>query len=397
MVNNERQGNSSLLNNEHAQQVEADADDSASVRTSVLLNALLEEGHFDLTNPAGVSQLLQGQVNHSPKLAQLIDDWNRHSQNVDDSNRNRSSNNNSNSNNNNLSSILDDILKRQSQLEEKPKVTTKQLLNSALKICSLYLLSPEQSERYLTNIPDEVRLKAVNLIQRNSRHDPEVFDELKSVSYQFLEIDCFPKFLSTVALHNIHDEISDWRFHAHSTGGNRNKSQASLTEKDLESMRHISKSPFSTYTTLSRIMFGLLWLGVGFWIGYTLIFLKYDRGIRVVTIVPFCIGSYFVVCGLYQVDILYSWFGITQRLLYKDRKVTEDGYDGNVPVDVKESKDKIPFIFGILGGRNRLIEVKHPFIRKFLFQRGLWCCLLVLISTGVFTVVFSCVPGHRCV
>ncbi|CCD24879.1 Rax1p NDAI_0E00630 [Naumovozyma dairenensis CBS 421] len=374
-----------------------DDDDNISVTTSVLLNALLDEGHLDFENPERVSQFLQGNTEYSPKLSQLLEDWKRHSIANNDSNRKGSLNrNNSNvrsreTNGAALPDVVDDILRKQSQQEERAKITTKQLLNNALKICSIYLQSPERSERYLTNLPDDIRLKALNLVQNERRHDPQVFEELKSIAFQFLEMDCFPKFLSTVALHNIHDEISDWRFHSNARSHNLTRVDKSL----IKNHDHISKSPFSTYTLLSRTIFGLLWLGIGFWIGYTLIFLKYDRGIRVVTIVPFAIGNYFIICGMYRVDIIYSWFGVTQRLLYKHNEKNRDA-DREVQMDEKNGKNHhVSGILALLGGRSRLIRIEHPFIKNILMKRGLWCLFLVLLSTGIFTVIFSCVPGYR--
>lgn len=227
----------------------------------------------------------------------------------------------------------------------------------------------------------ETRNRIIESVQIERKYDIEIFDDLKNLTYQFLEMDCFPKFLSRVALHNIHDEISDWRFH--SVGVTNEKSNRSRGQT------HISRSPFSNHTSISRVGFGLLWLGIGFWIGYVLIFLAYSRAIRVVTVVPFTLGCYCIVCGMYQVDIVYSWFGVTQRLLHRHKNA------GNDEGDASSGTDHVPMILAVFGGRRRLTRIEHPFTRQLLRKRGLWCLLLVVGATAAFTVIFSCVPGRR--
>ena len=183
--------------------------DNVSVTTSVLINALMEEGHLDFQDPSRVSQFLRGDsADYTPQLTQMLESWKRHSGIYDPNNLNAL-----NIDNMNLATLMDEVLKKQTQVRhDTAQITTKQLQNNALQICNTYLLSPEKSPRYLTNIPGDIRQQTVNLITNQHRHDPEVFENLKTLTYQFLEIDCFPKFLSRVALHNIHDEISDWRF-----------------------------------------------------------------------------------------------------------------------------------------------------------------------------------------
>ncbi|CCF57795.1 hypothetical protein KAFR_0D01490 [Kazachstania africana CBS 2517] len=363
-----------LENQQSSQEDQNSNSENVSVTTSVLLNALMEEGHLDFENPDRVSKFLQGKADYSPKLSQLLDGWKRHSGIYD-------ANNNLNIDNGNLPTLLDEMLKNKSKRNETSQITTKQLLNNALQICNTYLYSTEKSAKYLSNISEETRMKVLDSVVNQNRYDPEVFEELKATTYQLLETDCFPKFLSTVALHNIHDELSDWRFHS---------------EKgaiDNTTLRYRgSRSPFSNHTTLSRLIFGLVWLGIGFWIGYVLIFLKYSRAIRVVTVVPFAIGCYLIICGMYQVDIIYSWFGVTQVLTYKDSdsKILRSNDEEHTT-----TKEKVPFLIALLGGGKRTVKIEHTFIKKLLQRRGLWCLLLVVISTAIFTVIFSCVPGFR--
>ncbi|KAH7591910.1 Regulator of G protein signaling domain [Nakaseomyces glabratus] len=377
-------------------------DEDASVTTSILMNTLLSEGYLDFENPEKVSQFLQGNTHTSPMVTRMIQDWKLHNERNSvaatshlqstqagiDISRKESMQS--------VSAIVDEFLKRQSQLGEKGNITTKQLYSNAQQICNTYLMSQQHSPRYLANIPDDLKNQVIHNIKANRRHDPEVFRELKEVTYQFLETDCFPKFLKEVALHNIHDELSDWRFHPSNKNPHRTSSPSGSKEnlnghKQLM-QNHISWSPFSTYTSLSRVLFGCMWMGIGFWIGYVLIFLHYSRAIRVTTVVPFGLGCYYIVCGIYQVDIIYSWFGLTQRLMYSHKKGNiEEGRQ----VYGATYNDDVPLIFTLLGGKSRLIHIEHPFIKKILYKRGLWCLTLVVIFTAIFTVIFCCVPGRR--
>lgn len=335
--------------------------DRASVTSSVLLNALLNEGYLDFDSNKRVSQFLQGNVEESQYVSKLVKSWRRQS-GAD-----------AEASSNNLPSLVDEIIRNETRRSKQPKITRKQLINNAIGICNIYLLSPERSPKYLINVPEVLKKDLIYKIQTEHRHDPEVFDNLKNLAYQFLEVDCFPKFLSNVALHNIHDQITNWRYN------NELKKNQNI---------HCSRSPFSNYTVISRIFAGLLWLGVGFWLGYVLIFLHYSRAIRVVTVVPFLIGCYLIVCGFYQVDIVYSWFGLTQLLM--NEPITASKEHINRP-----ERLRAPTIFKLLGGRSRLIVIQHPFTRKLLLKRGLWCSCLVITFTAILTVVFSCVPGYR--
>lgn len=54
-------------------------DDNESVSSSVLLDALLNEGYLDFQNTKRVSQFLQGDTNDSPRVSRLVDGWKRQS------------------------------------------------------------------------------------------------------------------------------------------------------------------------------------------------------------------------------------------------------------------------------------------------------------------------------
>ncbi|QLG73585.1 hypothetical protein HG535_0F00950 [Zygotorulaspora mrakii] len=354
---------SSMADAEDDRDLEGKEGQRFSLTSSVLLNALLNEGYLDHDDNHRISLFLQGNTEESQYISHLVNTWKVQSGSNEKETKERKET---------LPSMIDLIIRKENK-EGRSRISSKQLANSAMGICNIYLMSPEQSPKYLINVPDGLKKELLYKIRTERRHDPEVFDDLKKLAYQFLEIDCFPKFLSTVALHNIHDQITNWRF---------------TNELKKEQNVHHSMSPYSNYTALSRIATGLFVLGLGFWIGYVLIFLHYSRGIRVVTIVPFFIGCYSIVCGFYQVDILYAFFGYTQLLM--DDPITFSKEYTNEP-----ERRKAPTFFRLLGGRSRLIVIQHPFTRQLLFKRGIWCLCLVLIFTAILTVIFSCVPSYR--
>lgn len=339
---------------------------SASVSSSMLLEALMNDGYLDYEDSKRVSQFLRGDT-RSPGLAQLLDNWKKQGA-INDSEP--------------LTSLVDEFLKTQANASGKSHITTKQLLNNANSIVTTYLLSPEQSSRYLINIPDHMRAEALHMVRTQQRHDPDVFEHLKSLAFQFLEMDCFPKFLSCVALHNLHDDLTT------------SISLEKYGDKKIPFKRR--RSPFTNYTTLTRVVVGMLLLGIGFWIGYVLIFLNYPRGIRVTTIVPFFLGCYYLCCGVYRIDVVYAFFGVTQALVSSKHNPSKDvelGLDRNM-ANTKYGRN-VPVIFNLLGGTSRLFRVRHPFVDKMLKRRALWCLTLILAGTGVLTIIFSCVPGRR--
>lgn len=342
-----------------------DEDDNQSVTTSVLMNTLMEDGHLKFEDNNGGINVNSPREN---KVSVLLEEWRR--QSINDGELNIS--------NQNLSHLMDEFLQQNSNRNSnQPYITTKQLLNNATHLVRTYIENDSKSERYLSNIPEMIRTTIINDVIRDKKYDPEIFNDLKDITYQFLEMDCFPKFLSCVALHNLHDEISDWRFH-----------QISRRDKETQGEYNGGRTPFSNYTVLSRTLFGLVWIWVGMWIGYTLIFLNYNRAIRVVTLAPFLIGFYSIICGLYQVDIIYALLGVTQKIMYGDSP------DTNTSNNKKQASD-VPGILMLLGGRQRLVYIQHTFTRRLLLRRGLWCLCVVVLWTAVFTVIFSCVPGKR--
>ena len=367
--------------NANANGNENENESAQSVTTSVLMNRLMESDKPE-NNPYGNT--------NGNKVSRWLEEWGK--------------NEGLNISDNNLPRLMDAFIQSRDHSGQNgpPYISSKQLLSNAMHLVRTYIESDKTSERYLTNIPDSLRQELIDSVICNQGYDPEIFHEIKDITYQFLEIDCFPKFLSQVALHNLHDEISDWRFHKGgcSRDGPLNEDNHSRHHHHHQNKQKKyprgeytgSKSPFSNFTKLSRIAVGFIWLWIGFWIGYTLIFLNYSRAIRVTTVVPFLFGVYYIISGLYQVDIIYSCFGITQRIMYNNKSDDRNDY---IPEINGKEDERVPWIFYFLGGRNRLIPIKHPFIKQLLIRRGCWCALIVFIWTTCFTVIFSCVPGKR--
>ncbi|AGO10971.1 AaceriAFR532Wp [[Ashbya] aceris (nom. inval.)] len=326
-----------------------------SLSSSVLLDALLNDGYLDYHDNRRISQFLKGD-GESARLSQLFE-----------GRAGDSSGEKAPAEEPHLSLMLDEFLVRQMKESQRPKLTTKQLIASANAIVDRYLVSKDsmRSERLLTTVPEHMRLEVINLVKGEQRYDPDVFEPLKIISFQFLEIYCFPKFLSSVALHNLHYDIS-------------------LSQK-------ASRSPYSQCTTLARVATGFFFWAVGFWVGYSLILLDYPRRVRTVTLVPFLIGSYYIVCGIYHLDIIYAACGVTQTLISPRRyEEPELGLDQK-----QNSATKVPFFFTFLGGRKRLTKVRHPFVLNIMRKRALWCLFLVLAATAVLTVIFTAVPSVR--
>lgn len=331
-----------------------------SVSSAMLLEALMNDGYLDYNDSKRVSQFLKGETD-SPRLSQLLNDWKQMNNDQTDFN-----------------DFVDGLVQEKVSKDMKPKLTIKQLISSAQDIVKTYLLSQEESDRFLYEIPQYLREDTIRLVMQERRHDPEVFEPIQDIVYQFLEMDCFPRFLGCVALHNLHDEI------------------VLFAPKTPNPFYGKTSSPFSHWTTASRIAVGLAWWLAGLWIGYTLIFMGYARGIRVVCIVPFFLGSYYLVSGVYLVDILYAFSGVTQTLVSK-RKI--DDVELNKMSTHRSSslhsRHDVPWWLIVFGGRSRLCKINHPFVNSIMIRRAAWCLILVLIITGILTAIFAAVPSHK--
>ncbi|SCU98308.1 LAFA_0G17040g1_1 [Lachancea sp. 'fantastica'] len=342
-----------------------------SMSSSLLLEALMNDGFLDFEDSKRVSQFLQGQTD-SPRLTRLLESWQKHTdQDIEDAPF-RSP----------LTGLVDDFLKTQAHGSQKAHITSKQLLSNAQTIVDTYLRSPIDSPRYLINLPDHMRQQALHMVVTEQRHDPDVFEPLKSLAFQFLEMECFPQFLTSVALHNLHDDLT--------------KEAISSRSYDADQSLGRTSNPFSHYTSLSRIVLGMGFLWLGLWLGYVLIFLDYNRGIRVTTIVLFFLGFYFIWTGIYKVDILYALCGVTQSLVSNELVSSKDLEIGlNRNSANHRMGHRAPVFLRLLGGTSRLVKIRNPLVNGMIKRRAWWCLFLIAMGTGIFTVIFSCVPGYR--
>lgn len=362
-----KQAEDDLDNNSiHPQQFKdrSSADTRFSSSSTLFLELLLNEGYLDYQNTFRLSKFLKSETD-SEEISQLFGLNNKKELILDTQ---EFLSHASSLENKHLSVLVDDYLMKQMKESRRPRITTKQLISSANSIVDRYLLlsNTVRSERLLVNVPEHMRMEVVQLVKHEQRYDPDIFEQLKVIAFQFLEIYCFPKFLSSVALHNLHHDISS---------------------------TNTASSPYLQCTTLSRVATGFFFWGIGFWVGYILIFLNHSRQLRLLaTLAPFFIGSYYIVCGIYHLDILYTTAGLTQTLISPTR--LEEPELG-LSKTKKCYSSKVPIFFILLGGRNRLSKVQHPFVLAIMRKRAVWCFFLVVLFSVILTGIFAGVPSTR--
>ena len=84
--------------------------------------------------------------------------------------------------------------------------------------------------------------------------------------------------------------------------------------------------------------------------------------------VPFAVGSYFIICGLYQVDIIYSWLGVTQKLTFREDDFDHSGESGsdNESYDIEKRQrvrsSSLPLSIHILSHHPRVFHLFSYFL-----------------------------------
>lgn len=194
-------------------------------------------------------------------------------------------------------------------------VTRNNLKESTQNLLLKYFV--DDSEKNL-NLPANLNNHIIKSIEIDGRDDPDIFNHVKSFVFNRIENEHLPNFLNFIAIKNLNSNFI-------------------------------------------RIILGLFFIFIGFWIGYTLIFLNYAKSIRVPVLVPFLIGSYCIISAIYLIDPILVWIRRSQSF--------------------QESK--------------RFIRIDEPFIFKLLFKRSLWVTFLILLMTAILTIIFCLVPGHR--
>lgn len=194
-------------------------------------------------------------------------------------------------------------------------ITRERIRESSQQILVTYFMPGAERELAL---PAPLMESVRTAIEQQGRDDPEVFDECREYVFQILEREVFPGFLATKALGNL--------------------------------------VPLGA---LVRMVAGLVAVFGAVWTGFCLIFLNYSRTERVWVLLPFAIGWYLVIVGLFSLDPIQALLGFSESSLTKR------------------------------------VRVKEPFVRRLLLIRSSWVMLWVVIVTACFTVIFACVPGHR--
>ncbi|KAI1608563.1 RGS domain-containing protein [Exophiala viscosa] len=184
---------------------------------------------------------------------------------------------------------------------------------SAEKILYTFVLPGSEREIVL---PDTMLNKIIRAIEEEGRDDPEVFDDAKDYVFQAMERDAFPGFLQAKALGNL--------------------------------------VPLSV---LIRLIIGLTSLMAGFWGGYYMILRNESRRTRCWLILPFVIGTYFLVSYQYKLDILAAYLGFSEYTWMNWSRV------------------------------------KEPFVRRLLLTRATMALTMFLATAVGLSVLFIFVPG----
>ncbi|KAL1969571.1 hypothetical protein VTN77DRAFT_9009 [Rasamsonia byssochlamydoides] len=147
-------------------------------------------------------------------------------------------------------------------------VARSDIRRSAEKILYTYILPGSEREIVL---PEEMANSIIDMVERDGRDDPEVFDTAKDYVFQAMERDAFPGFLQAKALGNL--------------------------------------VPLSI---VARLAFALASFGGGFWGAFFVVLTDKPRHIRCWVILPFAIASYFIASYQYKIDPIMALLGFSE-------------------------------------------------------------------------------------
>jgi hypothetical protein len=347
-----------------------------SVSSSLLLEALLNEGFLDEKDSKRVSSFLQGNefinVNDArinaiftesqapePQVAEEEEEvypQQKYSSELEeplsspyeplsspkkafstDSPENRSDlslgyNNRANdplNRNRNSTRVIPEQLEKYIANVKNGNITRLTLKSSSRNILNTYFR--ENSPKRLV-IPDRIIRKIRHDVEIQGRDDPDVFEDAKNYVYLAMERESLPFFLQQNALHNL------------------NKSNS-----------------------LVRLIVGLFFIFAGLWISYSLIFTNVQpKAIRAVIIVPYLIGTYLLFSFLYDLDPIMVFLKLS------------------------DNQELAVYSKGVKAKRRRWVKnLYEPFVLRLLKKRALWVLTLVLITSAVLSILFGLVPGHR--
>ncbi|ODV72556.1 Rax1p CYBJADRAFT_129143 [Cyberlindnera jadinii NRRL Y-1542] len=228
-----------------------------SVTSSLLLDALLNEGLLDDTDNRRVSNFLQGHEfirNSDPRISEIFGDASQRTSLVGSNDGIATSKRGS-------LRVLPEQLEKYVANVKSGNITRATLKSSSKNIVNTYF--QENSSKKLI-IPDRIVRKIKHDVELQGRDDPDVFEDAKNYIYSAMERDSFTYFLQKNCLHNL-----NYR------------------------------------SCLYRLILGLFSFFAAFWISYTLIFVNVQpKAIRAVILVPFFLGTYLILTFLYKLDPL---------------------------------------------------------------------------------------------
>ncbi|OWB61392.1 hypothetical protein B5S31_g2470 [[Candida] boidinii] len=214
--------------------------------------------------------------------------------------------------------INNDEVKRQNRKSKSHYVTRVLLRRSTQHLLNTYFT--ENAEKKIV-IPEDMVRRVLYSLEVEGRDDPEVFDEAREYVFKAMEHEAYPNFLRYNAMGNI-----------------------------------------TQNSTVYRLIFAIFCAFAGFWVGYALIFLKWDpKPERAVVTIPFFFSSYSFFSSIFRIDPILMFLG------YGENKLGSYG----------------------------LVKIKEPFVKKFLIKRSLFVSFLICIVAAAFSIIFALVPGRR--
>lgn len=317
-----------------------------SVSSSLLLDALLNEGLLDDTDNKRVSSFLQGNEyiqSSDPRISAIFGPSEEPSEHqiphkdtyeplaapekvfAGDIQR-RSSSSLKEHVNRASTRIVPEQVEKYIANVKNGNITRITLKSSSRNILNTYF--QENSPKKLV-IPDRIIRKIRHDVELQGRDDPDVFEDAKNYVYSAMERDSFSFFLQKNALLNLNHR-----------------------------------------SCLIRLVLGLLFFFAAFWISYTLIFINIKpKAIRAVILVPFFLGTYLILTFIYRLDPLMV------LLRYSD----------NPELSMSKMTKRQSFIHNL----------KEPFVHRLLMKRAAWVLMLATIISAALSVLFGLVPGHR--
>lgn len=199
---------------------------------------------------------------------------------------------------------------------EKSFVTRNDIKQHVHNILVTYFIPAAEREIIL---PTRITTKIRHAIEIEGRYDPEVFLEAREYVFEALQNEAFRSFLGARALANL-----------------------------------------SSLGSILRLSIGLVAMFGGFWLAFTFILLDWSpKAHRAWVVLPFTVGVYGLVSGVYNLDPLLALIGYSE-----------------------------------VSG-NGLVKVKEPYVRRLLLRRSMFVGLVMAVLIAALCVLFILVPGKR--